>query len=139
LLDFETPLWLDETAADAHSFFAFHCGAPMTSVPSDAAIAVIGRAADLDLNRFCIGTDEHPETATTLIVDVRKLLAGSGVQLEGPGIKHRAALYVEGVAECFWSQVAKNHLLFPSGVDLVLTAGKSVAGLPRSVRVIGGG
>ena len=86
LLDFETPLWLDETAASAGDYLVFHCSAPLVQEKGDAAIAVIGAASDIgELGAFCAGTDEHPETATTLVIDVEGLYEGRGVELTGPG------------------------------------------------------
>jgi alpha-D-ribose 1-methylphosphonate 5-triphosphate synthase subunit PhnH len=89
-----------------------------------------------DLDGFCLGSDEHPETSTTLVIDVDGLVAGNGMELAGPGIADRVALQVEGVSDSFWSKVSANHALFPRGVDLILTSGCFVAALPRSVRVL---
>jgi alpha-D-ribose 1-methylphosphonate 5-triphosphate synthase subunit PhnH len=140
LLDFETKLWLDGAASPACDHLVFHCGVPVTTDPGDAAIALIGRASELGgFEGFCAGSDEHPETAATLVIEVEGLAVGEGAVLAGPGIRDRAMLRVDGASERFWQQVAANHALFPRGVDLVLTCGRSIAALPRSVRVLAGG
>lgn len=140
LIDFETPVWLDRAAAEARDYLVFHCSAPIVEQPQDAAFALIGEAEALDdFTRFAPGSDEHPETSTTLIVEVGDLQAGPrlahGVRLRGPGIQHSAQLQVSGVQTAFWQQLARNHALFPRGVDLILTCGDQLCALPRSLRV----
>jgi alpha-D-ribose 1-methylphosphonate 5-triphosphate synthase subunit PhnH len=137
LADFETPVWLDDPASAASSYLVFHCSTPITKETPHASFAVIGNALELeDFAAFNTGTDEYPETSTTLIIETSELTNDSGRLLAGPGIEHTTTLHVEGVASNFWEQVAENHLLFPRGVDLILTCGDRVAALPRSVRVL---
>jgi alpha-D-ribose 1-methylphosphonate 5-triphosphate synthase subunit PhnH len=137
LLDFETPLWLDDAAGPARDHLVFHCGVPITSAPGDAAFALVGHAPALeDFGSFSVGSDEHPETAATLILEVERLTEGEGAVLAGPGIRERVTLRVDGAPKRFWEQIAANHALFPRGIDLLLTSGVAVAALPRSVRVL---
>lgn len=138
LLDFATPLWLDEDASAAQAFFVFHCNVPVVRRPGDASIGIIGRALHLgDLQRFHLGSDECPENAATLVLEVDRLVPDSGMWLAGPGIDGRIALRVDGVAKGFWQQLAANRASFPRGIDLLLTCGQCIAALPRSVRVVG--
>jgi alpha-D-ribose 1-methylphosphonate 5-triphosphate synthase subunit PhnH len=137
LLDFETPVWLDDVAADARDFLGFHCGVPVTPDPAQAAFAVIGDYEGLgDLDRFNTGTDERPDTSTTLVIEVESLVEGSGRTLAGPGIAGHVSLDVGGVDADFWQGIADNRALFPRGVDVVLTCGDRLAALPRSVRLL---
>jgi alpha-D-ribose 1-methylphosphonate 5-triphosphate synthase subunit PhnH len=137
LADFETPLWLGGSAAAARSYLVFHCGSPITQQQDHAAFAVAGSARDLDgFEGFNLGSEENPESAATLIVEVTELREGTGATLAGPGIRDHAKLRIDGVAASFWQLVANNHALFPRGIDLILTCGERIAALPRSVRVL---
>lgn len=134
LADFETPLWLDAQALAARDYLVFHCGSPITADRERATFALIANAHALDnFSDFYPGSDEFPDTACTLIVEVGELVEGDGTVLRGPGIREQIQLRVGGVGDGFWQQVAANHRLFPRGVDLILTCGDRIAALPRSV------
>jgi alpha-D-ribose 1-methylphosphonate 5-triphosphate synthase subunit PhnH len=140
LLDFDTPLWLDDAAArpDAIEWLRFHCGVPIVARPEAARFAVIGDPERMPSpDAFDAGTAEHPERSATLIVQVQMLLGGTGRRLTGPGIAGEARLEVAGVPDAFWMWVAANHARFPRGVDIVLSAGRVVAALPRTTVVEG--
>lgn len=137
LADFETPLWLDRAALAAREYLAFHCGSPVADDPRDATFALLGDASALgDLNDFNPGSDENPETSTTLILEVTELNEGGGPTLAGPGIQGQLSLGITGVPGHFWQQLADNHALFPRGIDLVLTCDDRIAALPRSTRIV---
>lgn len=137
LADFETPLWLDPQAAGARDHLVFHCSAPVTDTPRQAMFAAIAMPRQLtDFTLFNPGSDEYPETSTTLIVEVTGLGNQGGQALAGPGIPRTTQLQVDGVAQNFWQQVRENHALFPRGVDLILTCNEQIAALPRSVRAL---
>jgi alpha-D-ribose 1-methylphosphonate 5-triphosphate synthase subunit PhnH len=136
LLDFETPLWLDDAARGAARYFAFHNATPRAERPSTAAFAVIGRAELLDdFAIFDIGSDEFPERSTTVILEVAGLDNDAGPRLSGPGIEQTARLSITGANDNLWTMVDDNHTLFPRGIDLLLTCRDRVAALPRSVRL----
>jgi alpha-D-ribose 1-methylphosphonate 5-triphosphate synthase subunit PhnH len=140
LLDFDTPLWLDETAArpEVIEWLKFHCSMPLATDPGAAQFALV---ADSDrmpgLSAFDAGTAEHPERSATLIVQVQGLIGGTGRRLTGPGIAGEVHLDVAGVPAPFWKWASDNHALFPRGVDVFLSAGQVMASLPRSTRVEG--
>ena len=138
LLDFDTPLWLDEAAArpDAVEWLRFHSGAPIVSRPQAARFALIADPQGMP-DTFDSGTAEYPERSATLIVQVQSLLGGTGRRLRGPGIADEARLEVAGVPDAFWTWMAANHALFPCGVDVVLSAGRVIAALPRTTEVEG--
>ena len=79
---------------------------------------------------FPQGTPEFPDRAATLIVEVETLQGNT--RLTGPGIRHEARLFVPDP-----EALSLNRELFPCGVDLFLTCGGRLAGLPRSV-IVGG-
>jgi alpha-D-ribose 1-methylphosphonate 5-triphosphate synthase subunit PhnH len=140
LLDFDTPLWLDDAAArsDAIEWLRFHCGVPIVAGPQAARFALIADPERMPpLDAFDAGTAEHPERSATLIVQVPTLLGGTGRRLTGPGIAVEARLEIAGVPDAFWTWVAGNHARFPLGVDIVLSAGRVIAALPRTTAVEG--
>jgi alpha-D-ribose 1-methylphosphonate 5-triphosphate synthase subunit PhnH len=140
LLDFDTPLWLDEPGArsDVVEWLKFHCGVPIVSRPEEARFALITDAERMpSLSEFGAGAAEYPEQSATLIVQVQALIGGTGRRLTGPGIAAESRLEVAGVPEAFWAWVRDNHALFPRGVDIFLSAGQVIAALPRTTRVEG--
>ncbi len=135
LADAETPLWLGPEAARAQEWITFHCGAP----PASAEAARFGVALGaIELRAFFAGTDEEPETAATLILQVEALDEGPALRLSGPGLAGPERLSVRGLPDGFAAQWAANGLLFPRGVDVILCAGDRLAALPRTVRIEAG-
>jgi len=138
LLDFETPIWLDDAArsSEAVEWLRFHCGAPLIDQPSAARFALmLAPAAMPELEAFDAGTDAMPDRSATLILQVDELGAGAGPRLAGPGIADRTQLDVRGGPPRFWDLVRDNAMRFPRGVDLLLASGRRLAALPRTVRV----
>ncbi len=136
LLDFETPVWLDSAASESREFLAFHCGCPITDAAERAQYLLFGKAQAFDrTTQIHIGTDEHPEQAATVIIDVAGILNDGGQRLIGPGIDGVIELEVAGAPASLWQRVADNATLFPRGVDLILTSGNRLAALPRSTRL----
>lgn len=133
LVDAETSLWLDPPASAAADWIAFHCGAKLTSRPSEAAFALAVALPGLDL--FAPGTHEAPETATTVIVEVAALGAGRRYRLSGPGLRAPSLLEVDGLPSDFAHDWQARRAGFPLGVDLILCAGASLCALPRGVAV----
>src|SRR5262245_44928170 len=89
LLDFDTPLWLDDVAArpEVVEWLRFHCGMPLAAEPAAARFALVADSERMPpLSAFNIGTAEHPDRAATLIIQVRALIVGTRRRLTGPGI-----------------------------------------------------
>lgn len=138
LLDFETPVWLDGTAGtlEAVAHLRFHCGCPMVDDPARARFGIIADPRAMpQIAAFDAGTDEYPDRSATLIVQVERLRVGCGLGLSGPGIADEARLEVSGLPPAFWEAMRANHARFPRGVDVLLTAGTSLAALPRTTRI----
>lgn len=133
LADADTPLWLTADCDLARDWIAFHCGAPFAADPARAAYAVaIGLP---DLASFDAGSDDAPERSATLIVQVRGFDAGQMLHLAGPGLRAPATLSVDGLPPDFPESWARNHGLYPRGIDLILCAGAALVALPRSLAV----
>jgi alpha-D-ribose 1-methylphosphonate 5-triphosphate synthase subunit PhnH len=131
LVDYDTPVWLDETASAARAWIGFHCGAPIVPMIGACSFAVALTLPGLSV--IPAGTHESPESAATLILQVDALGRGRTYRLAGPGLRAPVLLSVEGLPAGFASAWQDNHALFPRGVDIVLCAGTSLAALPRSV------
>lgn len=136
LLDFETPVWLDDPCRRAAAYLRFHCGAPIVAEPAAARFAF---AADLKalppLGSFDLGDIGFPDRSTTLVLLVPELALGTGVTLRGPGLKDSATLRVGGIDAEFWRARAELAPLFPLGIDLVFVCGRRLAALPRTTIV----
>ena len=138
LLDFETPVWLDDEmgAGGVAEYLRFHCGMPLAATPADAQFALVADPAQMpSLDAFNQGIAEYPERSTTLILQVPALSGGRAVTLRGPGIDGQASLAVAGLPDSFWPQWAENRALFPCGVDVILAGPGAYAALPRTTRV----
>ena len=140
LVDFDTPLWLDARAStlETLTYLRFHCGCRLVDAPERAVFAVVSESGSMPpLSAFEAGSAEFPERSTTVLIQVETLTTGRGRKLTGPGIRTEARLEARGLPDAFWRGLRQNHALFPRGVDVVLTAGRLVAALPRTTVVEG--
>jgi alpha-D-ribose 1-methylphosphonate 5-triphosphate synthase subunit PhnH len=138
LADYETPIWLPAALRDgpAGAWLRFHCGAALVDEPRRAAFAVIDGAETAPLLAdFDPGNDQFPDRSTTVIVQCRALDGGEAVMLAGPGILGSRSIAPTGLRPGFWAEVAANNAAYPLGVDLLLTHGDAVIGLPRSTQI----
>ncbi|PZN96238.1 MAG: phosphonate C-P lyase system protein PhnH [Hyphomicrobiales bacterium] len=138
LADYETPIWLPPALRDgpAGAWLRFHCGAALVSEPGQAAFAVMDSGSvEPALSAFNPGTDQFPDRSTTIIVQCAALEGGEAVTLTGPGIAGSRLVEPAGLRPGFWAEVAANNGAYPLGVDLLLSHGDAVLGLPRSTRI----
>ena len=135
LLDQDTPLWLSPQLEPAAAYLRFHTGCPLAPERNEAQFALLNALELERLDRFRCGTDEYPDRSATLIVQVPYLEEGTGVALSGPGIRGQARASIGGLEERFFLQWARNHALFPRGVDLFFSCGEQLMALPRTTKV----
>jgi alpha-D-ribose 1-methylphosphonate 5-triphosphate synthase subunit PhnH len=139
VLDFDTPVWLDATLAAApevDGWLKFHTGAPRTADAAEAAFAFIAKSANMPgFDVFALGSIEYPDRSTTLILEVETLEERDAFRLCGPGIKGSRRLAAAPLPSDFAERMAENRVRFPRGIDLVLTCGRRLAALPRSVHL----
>jgi alpha-D-ribose 1-methylphosphonate 5-triphosphate synthase subunit PhnH len=135
LCDNDTPLWL-APGADTDGIranLAFHCACPIVRERSHAVFAVLTTAELHQIESFNPGSDRDPHEACTVIVQLDSLDGGVDTQWQGPGICGGRDMQLPLPAS-FWEQRAA--LPFPRGVDFFFSAGRQLAGLPRSTRVL---
>lgn len=138
LADYETPVWLDASAAtdEAIAHLRFHCGCPLADDPRQAVFAVIADPSVMPpATDFCLGDDAYPDRSTTLIVQVPALTGGTASVLRGPGIATSQIFAPQGLPAAFPDWARDNHAHFPRGVDFVFTSGRRIMALPRSTRL----
>ncbi len=142
LTDYETPVWFDEKLKaidEVRNFIAFHTNAPVIDNPSEASFAFLLDAKSLpDLGLFAQGSLEFPDRSTTLVVEVESLTGGMPITIQGPGIETTQTIEASSLPTDFAARLTQNRELFPCGVDIILSAGETIIGLPRSVRVLEG-
>lgn len=138
LADIDTPVWLQPELRDAPAghYLRFHCGCRLAANLADATFVL---PASLDalpaLDELRLGEPAFPDRSATLIVEVADLSAGGPLHLSGPGIESEARLAVAGWRTATTDFLRENGRRFPLGVDLLLTSGARVVGLPRTVRI----
>lgn len=140
LLDQDTRLWLSPSLANgrAGSSLRFHTGCTVTTSPELADFALVAAPHELPaLGAFAPGSDEHPERSATVVLQVPSLSAAGGWRLSGPGIHAQAQVRVESLGAEFLAEWEANRLRFPCGIDLYLTSGEQLCGLPRTTRIEG--
>ena len=137
LLDSDTPLWTDlDNASPVWPWLRFHCGCPLAEDAGRAHFALVTEAVRLPaLEAFRPGTDEAPETAATLILQVEAFTADGQCKLSGPGIPDSRRLDAVGLPLDFWDQRRRLGSVFPLGLDFIFVCGAQLAALPRSTRV----
>lgn len=138
LADIDTPVWLPPALRDAEAghYLRFHCGCRLATRRADAVFVVPPSLAELPaLDELRLGEPEFPDRSATLIVEVDDLAAGGPLHLTGPGIESEARLAVAGWRAAATDFLRENRRRFPLGVDLLLTCGNRVVGLPRTVRI----
>ena len=133
LADADTLVHLDPGLAPAHDWIGFHCGSLITSILTEADFVVARDCPDLRL--LADGSDDGPEAGATLILQIESLDHGPALCFTGPGIEATAIIRATGLPDDFAERWARNHALFPRGVDIILCAGDRLACLPRSVQI----
>jgi alpha-D-ribose 1-methylphosphonate 5-triphosphate synthase subunit PhnH len=138
LLDQDCTLWLSPTLAGspAAAWLRFHTGCRIVERAADAQFAWIADVNELpSLKEFAQGSEFEPEKSTTCVIQVAGMDNDSGWTLQGPGINGTRRLAVAGLGGDFVAQWHDNHAGFPSGVDLLFSAGERLAGLPRTTQI----
>jgi len=136
LCDAETPLWLSAALATepVRTWLRFHVGSSLVADPQAAAFA-FAAGDEAPFERLAIGTDEAPERSSTLVLTVSAFGEGTALRLAGPGVETETVVAVAGVGTSFVAWRARNHALYPRGVDVLLVAGDRAMALPRTTLI----
>lgn len=138
LCDYDTPVYLSPTLAQGvvPGWLGFHAGAKITSDKSASAFSFFDKSSPLPaFNRFAQGSQDYPDRSTTIILEVAGFEGGPRLSLSGPGIQDTTEIAPVGLAATFLDQWRANRALFPRGIDLILTCGNRLIGLPRTVNI----
>lgn len=130
LCDAETPLHRSgpTAAPDVADWIGFHVGAPQSPAET-CAFAVGPWEALAPLDRYPAGSEEYPDRAATLIIELASW-EGQDVTLSGPGIAGISRFALPDPAS-----FAANADRFPRGIDAFFACGEEIAALPRSTRI----
>lgn len=108
------------------------------SEPELADHAFLSLATDAGLAAFALlpaGSALYPDEGATVVAEARFGQGqGQRLRLTGPGIETAVEIAVDGLAPGFWAARAA-RCRYPEGIDLFLTCGTAVIGLPRSTRI----
>ncbi|MFC4259490.1 phosphonate C-P lyase system protein PhnH [Marinobacter lacisalsi] len=137
LLDADTPLWVSDSLATPSllNSLRFHCGCRVTHRREEAIFAVASPGDLESIAGFSPGSHEYPDRSTTVILQVDHLHSTGPWRLSGPGIEQPKQVGIEGLANHWPAWLRSNRASFPLGVDLLLTDGNSLMGLPRTTLV----
>ena len=138
LCDHDTPVWLSPAFAGTAiaDWLAFHTGALQTREKAEAHFAFIEAGLALSsFGLFATGTQEYPDRSATVVLEVGGFENGRPLTLSGPGIPGTREIRPSGLSDAFVRLWAENRLLFPRGVDVVLTAGERFLCLPRTAKM----
>ena len=137
LSDQETSLWLAPSILNhgVKNYLKFHTGAPLVETPASVAFGFFPSTEIPDLSGFSTGTDEYPDTSTTIIIQIDGDEPPVDVVFNGPGIETKTDVSIPGLSLDFWRFVKRNHDLFPRGLDFLFCLPDAIAACPRSTSV----
>lgn len=140
LLDQDTVLFVSPSHGHAvAAYFRFHTGCMLTETAPEADFLYFGaQDAWPDLSTLNLGSEYAPDRSATLVREVTSLTpeaAQNSVRLSGPGIPDRAAISADQLDAAFIAQWRSLRGLFPRGVDLFVTCGHDLCGLPRTTQI----
>ena len=138
LTDSTTPVWLSEafkTDSELTQNLQFHANTPLATRQDKASFALLGGDQNTDINQFCWGNAEYPETSTTLIIQVNSLSEGVELELSGPGIDGKALVNVDGIHQSLLNQIMVINKSQPLGIDVLLTCENQLMALPRTTLI----
>ncbi|CAI8291742.1 MAG: Alpha-D-ribose 1-methylphosphonate 5-triphosphate synthase subunit PhnH [Gammaproteobacteria bacterium] len=136
LLDHDVTVHWPDMSDSMRANLVFHTGVRIAEEPEKADWVVLHSDdpnTESVLDRVSIGTHESPDTATSVLMMTSH--ASTDVLAEGPGFENPQELKVE-LPESLVSRVIQNNKQYPLGFDLFLVSDHTVAGLPRSTRLM---
>lgn len=135
LLDQDVAVWLGPTAREAAAPLRFACGVGTAATPEQADFAFVTASELESLTVFAHGSDIAPETGATVVVQVHGPGGDTGLLCSGPGLASPTPLRCDGLPTALTSERCHWQAGTSCGVDLFLVADRSLAALPRSVRL----
>lgn len=139
LIDYDTPVFLSSKMQinAVIAWLRFHCSAPITDDPKEAAFAILAEDDSWPaIDDFNPGDAKYPDRSTSLIIQLSSLSTGPQVTLQGPGIESQEIIRPAGLPASFWAERTENVSEFQLGVDCYLTSENRLIGLPRTTRTM---
>lgn len=139
LCDSQSPVWLDpalRVSGEVEAWIVFHTGAAIVDDPADALFVFASTpSAAPALAGLAQGTDVEPHRSATLVIDATAARPLGVFAATGPGVNGSLEWDGAGLPGGFLEQWQVNRTRFPRGVDVILAAGTSVLGLPRTTEL----
>ncbi|MCE7026520.1 phosphonate C-P lyase system protein PhnH [Jiella avicenniae] len=132
--DADTPVHVGDAGETLEAWLGFQTGARLVGA-AEARFAVVPCFDRACLETFPLGTLGYPDRSATLLVEVASFGSGEALRLSGPGISGETTVRISGLGNDFVAARRTNRALFPCGLDLVLTCGTEILGLPRTTIV----
>ncbi|MBL8516547.1 MAG: phosphonate C-P lyase system protein PhnH [Betaproteobacteria bacterium] len=136
LLDQDTLLHVSPALGEAAAQHPrFHTGCRLGALAEADFILLAASDAWPDFNTLRQGSEYSPEHSATVIHEVTSFAAGLPLALTGAGIAATQVLRAPELDQDFVAAWQAMRQRFPRGVDVFLTCGADVVGLPRSTRM----
>ncbi|AMS31417.1 hypothetical protein AEM42_01585 [Betaproteobacteria bacterium UKL13-2] len=136
LLDQDVSLYLAPQRSAAATYYRFHTGCTLASIPSEADFVFVGIEDEMpSVETLKMGTEYAPDESATMVREVSLIEVGVGMTLTGPGIQTETRLMVPELDTAFAQTRSEIASLLPRGVDIFLTCANQLCGLPRSTRI----
>lgn len=133
LLEYETPVWTDiELRSPAINWLQIACGSNVVTEPSMAHFALITKPTNMPaLDDFRIGSNESPENAKTIIIQVDDIIPTADNHHTNIMVDKTVQLELKGVPDKFWYQWQQLSILYPLGIDIFFTCDDVLIALPK--------
>jgi alpha-D-ribose 1-methylphosphonate 5-triphosphate synthase subunit PhnH len=145
LLDVEVGFYVfqqDESLTALAGALEFQTSSQVCSLAEADFIFMTGADEPESLANVKCGNLDYPDSGATVIIRIdyvseERPPETGGVQLElkGPGISGKKALFVTGLTERHVRVLRDINVEFPLGIDLILVCGGRLACIPRSVEL----
>ncbi len=137
LLDQDTTLHVSAMLDDVTAqHLRFHTGCRLTQDIAEADFVLL--ATDDTWPDFSLlkqGSEYSPEQSATIVREVSSFAVGLPLLLKGAGIATTQSLQCPELDAAFVTSWQAMRGRFPRGIDLFLTCGSALAGLPRSTHI----
>lgn len=136
LFDFDSHVYVSPelTSETLVRSLQFQTEAKIAQCARDAQFVMLNLTELSELETFNLGTMEAPHISSTVLVQVEGFDQGDHFSISGPGIQGLRTIQINGLNAQHRSLIARNHALYPCGVDFIFCSPQAMLALPRSTR-----